>query len=356
MLHRYAGAVAALIALVPLLAACGAPAAPGPAAAPAAQGAPAGSPTAASSAPAAPRTLQLGTLGLTGAFYPVWVAMRQGFFRDHGVQVEWNSVQTAESVTGLISGSLDLSLATTDAALIAVTKGTGLRLVSDFWGQAPYDLVVRPAIASLADLRGKKVGVASLRGGSGTAVRVMLRAHGLHEQDYELTATGGNPQRYIALQSGGVEAALLSDPVNFLARLDGYRVLLNFTEVIPDYAFVTTWVMNDWLANAENREALTGFLAAAIRAKQWALAPANRDALLQVWMDETKSERRTAEVMYEDYVVKHPEQVDFSDVREAPLRAVEQIMRELEDLPALPPDSQWIDRSNTQRARQLAAR
>jgi ABC-type nitrate/sulfonate/bicarbonate transport system substrate-binding protein len=183
----------------------------------------------------------------------------------------------------------------------------------------------------------------------------MLRAAGLADQDYELTATGGNPQRYVALQSGGVEAALLSDPVNFLARLDGYRALLTFTDVMPEYAFVTTWVTDDWLANADNREALTGFLAAVIRAKAWALAPANREALLQIWMDETHSERKTVEVMYDDYVVKHPEQVDFSDVREAPLRAVEQVMRDLEDLPPLPPDSQWIDRSYTERARQLAA-
>ncbi|HEY7060256.1 MAG TPA: ABC transporter substrate-binding protein [Chloroflexota bacterium] len=377
MARPYRGLVAVLALGACVVAACGAPSAPsvpggaGNTSAGAgktsvgsqvASGQPAAAvsaPTAAASQAAPPpgtlHTLQLGTLGLTGSFYPVWVAMRQGYFHEHGVQVEWNSVQVAEAITGLVSGSLDLSLASTDTALIALTKGAGLHLVADFWEQAPYDLIVRPEITSVADLRGKKVGVSTLRGGSGTTTRVMLRARGLADDEYELTATGGNPQRYVALQSGGVDAALLSDPVNFLARLDGYRVLMSFPDVMRDYAFVTTWVTDDWLASADNREALTGFLAAAIRAKAWALEPANREALLQVWMDETHSERRTVEVMYEDYVEKHPEQVDFADVQEAPLRAVEQVMHDLDDLPPLPPDSQWIDRGYTERARQLAA-
>jgi ABC-type nitrate/sulfonate/bicarbonate transport system substrate-binding protein len=298
--------------------------------------------------------LQLGTLGLSGAFYPVWVAMQQGMFRDQGLVVEWNAVQTQEAITGLISGSLDASLAGTDTGVVAVSKGASVRLVSDFQVEAPYDLMARSEIASVDGLRGKKIGVANLRGGSGTAVRLMLRPYGLTDQDYELTATGGNPQRFVALQSGGVDASLLGDPVSFLARQEGYRPLLTFADVVPDFLFTSTWVTNDWLASADNREALVGFLAALIRAKQWALAPENREVLLALWMERTQSPRNVVELMYDDYIVKRPAQVDFSDVREAPLRMVVQAMRELEDLPPMPPEAQWVDRGYAERARGLA--
>jgi hypothetical protein len=53
--------------------------------------------------------------------------------------------------------------------------------------------------------------------------------------------------------------------------------------------------------------------------------------------------------------VQHPKLVDSSDVRTEPRAAVVKIQQELEDLPALPPESQWIDRTITERARQVAS-
>jgi ABC-type nitrate/sulfonate/bicarbonate transport system substrate-binding protein len=341
-----------------LLGACGAPApgaagAPQAAARPAEQAAPAASPVPAT--PREPRTLQVGAIAFNGYYYPLWAAMHQGPFRDLGLVAEWNSLQTNEAISALVSGGIDVLQAPTDAAITALSKGAPLRLVADHTLEAPYDLVARADLASVGDLRSLKVGVSSLRAGSGTVARVMLRARGLGDDDYELTQAGGNPQRYAALQAGGVQAAILSDPVNFIARQDGFRVLQSFSEVVPEYSFVSWWVRADWLENAANREALVAFLAGMIRGKDWAHAPANREALLQLWMEQTRSTRAIAEQMYDYYVVQHPGLIDTSDVQAVPVQAVVRIMRELEDLPALPPETEWIDRGPAARARQVAA-
>ena len=71
---------------------------------------------------------------------------------------------------------------------------------------------------------------------------------------------------------------------------------------------------NDWLARGDDGEALTRFLTGLNRGKQWAHAPENRERLLELWM------------------------------------------RELEDLPELPPENTWLDRTYAQRARELASR
>jgi hypothetical protein len=87
----------------------------------------------------------------------------------------------------------------------------------------------------------------------------------------------------------------------------------------------------------------------------WARAPENRAALIDLLMEEARSPRELAEQIYEYYVVQNPGAIDSTDVREGPVGNVIRIMRELEDLPALPPESEWVDRGYAQRARALVA-
>jgi ABC-type nitrate/sulfonate/bicarbonate transport system substrate-binding protein len=335
-----------------LLAACAAPAAAPSAPAPAAP-----APQAESSRAApAPRTLQRAVQGLAGFFYPMWVAQQQGMLGDAGLTVEWTTLDTNQAIPALLGGSLDVLNASTDAALIALSKGAALKLVGDYNITTPYELVARPEVASIDALRGQKVGASSLHAGSGTIVRYMLKAHGLDDDDYELVQAGGNPQRYAALQSGGVAASILTDPVNFRARLDGYRILAAFADLVPEYSLDSWWVRADWLNSADNREALVAFLTALGRAQQWAKAPEHHQALVDLIMDQARSPREVAEQIAEYYTVQNPGAIDSTDVRDGPVSNVIRILRELEDLPPLPPESNWIDRTYAQQARDAVAR
>jgi ABC-type nitrate/sulfonate/bicarbonate transport system substrate-binding protein len=334
-------------------------------AAPAAAPAPTSAPAAAATAPPAsapptlaarePRTLQTAVQGLAGFFYPMWVAQQKGLLREQGLEVEWTTLGTNEAIPALLGGSLDILNASTDAAVTALSKGGALKLVADYSIITPYELVARPEVASVAALRGQKVGASSLRAGSGTIARFMMKAYGMGDEDYELTQVGGNPQRYAALQTGGVAATVITDPVNFRARLDGYRILAAFADLVPEYSLDSWWVRSDWLNDAGHGDALVGFLVALGRAQQWARAPENRAALIDLLMEEARSPREVAEQIYDYYVVQYPGAIDSTDVREGPVGNVIRIMRELEDLPALPPQSEWVDRGYALRAREIVA-
>jgi ABC-type nitrate/sulfonate/bicarbonate transport system substrate-binding protein len=225
-----------------------------------------------------------------------------------------------------------------------------LKLVGDYNIVTPYEIVARPDIATVDGLRGQRVGASSLNAGSGTIVRYMLKARGLGDDDYQLVQAGGNPQRYTALQSGGVAASILTDPVNFRARLDGYRILAAFADLVPEYSLDSWWVRADWLNDAANREALVAFLTALARAQEWAKAPANHQAMVDLVMDEARSPSEIAEQIYDYYVVQNPGAVDSSDVREGPIGSVVRILHDLQDLPPLPPENTWIDRTYARRA------
>lgn len=358
----------ALAAAAMMLAgACAPPAATGTAPAPAASKPAAqagGSSQPAAPAAAAPasgprelRTLQNGYIALSAYYYPLWLAEKQGFLKDVGLSAEWSQLDTNGSISALVGGSLDILSGVTDGSLIAISKGANIKILANYHIITPFELVARPEFNTVQDLRGQKIGASSLRSGSGTIARFMMQQNGVRDTEYELTQVGGNTQRYAALQSGGIGATLLSDPVNFRARLDGFKILQAFAEVMPEYSLNVWMVRGDWLDAPRNQEDLTNFLAAVIKAKDWAARPENKEAVIQIVMDETRSPREVAEQCYDYYVVRYPNALDFTDLKEAPVQNVVRLMRELEDeAPNLPPESQWVDRSYAHKATELARR
>jgi ABC-type nitrate/sulfonate/bicarbonate transport system substrate-binding protein len=362
---------APLLALVAvgLLLACSGPSAQ-PASAPV-PAKPAGSgtaaPAAAPAAPAAPgagvaakpgplRQTELGVVALVSYMYPMWVGVEKGFFPQQGLNVEITTLQTNEAVAALVSGSLDVLMCPTDGCVTAVSKGGQIRLVNDYLTEAPYNLMARQDTPTIADVRGKKVGVSSLSTGSGTLARIMLTAQGLGPDDYQLVQAGGNPSRYAALQSGGVDVALLSDPANFEAILSGYRNLLEFSKVVPQYSFSSNWVLNDWLTQAGNPDVLVRFQAGQMNASRWAREPANKAALLELIMKHTNTSAEIAERVYDYYIIQNPGVVGVDDLRTEPVESVLRILREEGTVTDMPPTAQWRDGSYIQQARQLAGR
>ena len=275
---------------------------------------------------------------------------------DENLTVEWTTLDTNQAIPVLLGGSLDILNASTDAALLALSKGgdaeTGGRLqhrypVRDRGPAGDYDggWAARPEGRGVEPQRGQR-----------HHVRYMLKARGLGDDDYELVQAGGNPQRYTALQSGGVAASILTDPVNFRARLDGYRILAAFADLVPEYSLDSWWVRGDWLNDAANRDALVGFLTALGRAQQWAKVPENHQTMVDLVTEESHSPREIAEQIYDYYVVQNPDAIDSTDVRQGPVGSVVRILNELQDLPPLPPETTWIDRTAAQRAREAVAR
>ncbi len=367
--HPYRAHRAPLLVLVVvcLLAACSGPtaqppAAPAPAApaAGAATSAPSAAPAPAAGAPPATagpaRPFDLGVVAFVSYFYPMWIAAEKGFGAQQGLDIQLTTLQTNEAVAAAVSGSLDVLMCPTDACVTAVAKGAQMKMVNDYLTQAPYNLMARPEIQSFADLRDKKIGVSSLTTGSGSLARIMLSSQGLQPADYTLVQAGGNPQRYAALQSGGVDAAMLSDPANFEAMIEGYRDLMDFSKVVPQYSFASDWVTNDWLSQGDHPDVLVRFQVAQAAASRWAQDPANKQALIDLIVDKTKASQAVAERIYNFYIVTDPGIMGVDDLRTEPVDSVVRILQDEGTITDMPPASQWRDPTYIQRARQLLAR
>ena len=91
-------------------------------------------------------------------------------------------------VTGLSSGDIQVgSGGSSSAALAAASAGHDVRIIGSFSRRNSYDFVARTAIKRPEDLRGKKVGVTSIGGGSWMSAMLWLEQLGLEPQRDQIT-------------------------------------------------------------------------------------------------------------------------------------------------------------------------
>ena len=119
------------------------------------------------------------------------------------------------------------------------------------------------------DLKGAKLGVASLKGGPTTFLLEYLRHKGLlYPRDFTLVQmAGGTPVRLAALESGAVAAAVLDITNSEIAVDRGLNKLGDVSEVIPKFQFTTINVDPAWAM--KNRTMIVKFLKAHIRSLRW---------------------------------------------------------------------------------------
>lgn len=164
--------------------------------------------------------------------FPVVVAMRKGFYKDEGMDVDKVQMQPALGVKALISGDVDYLLAWGSALRAAVT-GVPVKAVVGIAGRPLHVLVARPEIKTPKDLKGRVIGVDSIAGTVDYLARVAVRHFGLEpERDVKIIVTGESPTRLAALHSGAIDATPIDVAFAVKAEDEGFRRLVYLGDLI----------------------------------------------------------------------------------------------------------------------------
>jgi NitT/TauT family transport system substrate-binding protein len=184
-----------------------------------------------SPAPAAERvTIATPSRGLFE--FPVVVAMRKGFYKDEGVDVDKIQMQPAIGVKALMSGDVDYLLAW-GSALRAAVSGVPIKAVLGFAGRPLHVLIARPEIKSPKDLKGKIIGVDSVAGTVDYLSRVAVRHFGFEpEKDVKIIVTGESPTRLAALRAGAIDATPIDVAFAVKAEDEGFKRLVYLGDLI----------------------------------------------------------------------------------------------------------------------------
>jgi len=189
---------------------------------------------------------------------PFLVGTAEGFFADHGCQLG-QSIQAANgganALQSVLNGGLDMGEVATNAAIEAVLGGTPITAVGSS-PQGAYDLVwdQRPGtgIHSPADLKGKTLGYTSPGSATEDVAHLIINSAHLTADDLKLTATNGMGGGIALLDSGGVDAAMIT-PITARSKPKGkYEVAIDSAEFIGPYQKGVYIANNDFLkANPE---------------------------------------------------------------------------------------------------------
>jgi NitT/TauT family transport system substrate-binding protein len=210
-----------------LAAACG-----GASPTPAASGAPA---VAASAAPTAtpkpkPFDLKVSYSNVIADELPLWATKEGGFFDQENLNVgDLQLIASTQGVAALLSGNVQIAQMGGSETLSANAEAGGdgpLVVFAQLAGVYPFVLEVSADIKTVADLKGKKIGVSAIGSSSDVATRVALKNMGLvPDKDVAIVAVGSTQQRIAALFSGAIQGGVAQPPDTIQLEGKGFHVL-----------------------------------------------------------------------------------------------------------------------------------
>ncbi|MEP7137089.1 MAG: ABC transporter substrate-binding protein [Chloroflexota bacterium] len=167
-------------------------------------------------------------------FAPFYVAVEKGYFKDAGLEIEFDYKFETDGVALVGAGQLPFAVVSGEQVLLARAKQLPVTYVAAWYQQYPVSVVAKSELGVIVpqDLKGKKIGIPGLFGASYVGLRALLNAGKLKESDVTLDTIGFNQVDLMAAkQQDIVVGYTANEPIQLRAR--GIAV----TEIrVADYA------------------------------------------------------------------------------------------------------------------------
>lgn len=243
--------------------------------------------------------VRVGVPSPSASYFPLIVASKKGFYTQDSLQPEFIMMRPSIIPAALTNGEIQYTTATGTAAG-AILRGFPFKIVVYFSTRPMDSLVVKPQIKSVADLRGKIVGVDAPGASTHVLTTLILRKYQVDpEKDAKVLAVGDEDVRLQQLKLGLIDAALLGPQGVVLARRAGLKNLLDVADEI-DLPFVGMATATALIER--QRPDLKKFLMATVRGIRYSNDLRNRNEMIGLLSSWLRLDQETAEHTYNVFI------------------------------------------------------
>jgi taurine transport system substrate-binding protein len=170
-------------------------------------------------------------------FLPAFVDLEKGIYKREGVDAELISVRNHVTAVQALLGNQFHFIFSVGPQMPSIGEDGDIVLLAQQIGRPTFSMMVTPDIKTVADLKGKKIGL-SFGGSTFAGTKALLELYKMNpDKDVQYVSIPGSQPMIATMQQRIVQAALLAPPADYRALKAGFKRLVNLADLFKDTSF-----------------------------------------------------------------------------------------------------------------------